>query len=328
VISSSNTERTEERLDSLIIGAGGFVGNYLIQELVTNGYHVGATKLPREHIKSGGCDCFDLDIMQESDIRRLLETHRPAQIYHLAAQSSVAVSWKNPEMTMDVNLKGALHLLEAVRNIEEYYPRILLVGSGEEYGYLRENACPISEEEPLRPGNLYAVSKACQNMIGQVYARAYGMGIVMVRAFNHIGVGQSPTFAAADFALQVAEIEAGLRAPVIQAGNLSAKRDFSDVRDVVRAYRMLMQKGCAGETYNVGSGHAVAIREILDILLNLSTESIVIEQNPARMRPSDVPIMEADISKLQADTGWKPEYSLEETLQTMLNHNRRNFGIL
>ena len=164
-------------------------------------------------------------------------------------------------------------------------------------------------------------------MIGSVYARAYGMGIVMVRAFNHIGVGQSPQFVAADFALQIAEMEAGFRAPVMKVGNLAAKRDFSDVRDVVRAYVMLMEKGRSGETYNVGSGHAVSIQELLDILLMQSTESIAVEQDAARMRPSDVPMIEADISKLREDTGWTAEYTLEETLRTMLNHNRRNFGV-
>ena len=165
-------------------------------------------------------------------------------------------------------------------------------------------------------------------MIGSVYARAYGMAIVMVRAFNHIGVGQSPTFVAADFALQIAEMEAGLRPPVMQVGNLSAKRDFSDVRDVVRAYTMLMQKGIAGETYNVGSGKAVSIQELLDTLLGLSRTSIAVEQDPARLRPSDVPVIEADTSKLREDTGWEPIYSLEETLHTMLDHNRRNFGVM
>jgi len=314
-------------MDALVIGAGGFVGSYLIQELNRKNLHVGATILPREHIRSGTCDVLEMDIMQESEIRNLLKTHRPKQIYHLAAQSSVAMSWKNPQLTVDVNIKGALHLLEAVRSIEEYYPRILLVGSGEEYGYLKSCSGAVTEDTPLHPGNLYAATKACQNMLGSIYARAYGMGIVMVRAFNHIGVGQSPTFVAADFALQIAEIEAGFRPPVMQVGNLSAKRDFSDVRDVVRAYVMLMEKGCAGETYNVGSGHAVAVRNLLDILLELSRESIVIEQNPARMRPSDVPVMEADITKLVQDTGWKPEYTLEETLLTMLNDNRKKFGL-
>ena len=315
-------------MDALVIGAGGFVGSYLIQELNQKSLHIGATVLPREHVRAGNCDVFTLDIMQESEIRNLLRTHRPKYIYHLAAQSSVANSWKNPELTIDVNIKGVLHLLEAVRSIEEYYPKILLVGSGEEYGYLKNGICPVSEETALHPGNPYAVTKACQNMLGTVYAKAYGMGIVMVRAFNHIGIGQSPTFVASDFALQIAEIEAGFRAPVIQVGNLSAKRDFSDVRDVVRAYVMLMEKGCSGETYNVGSGHAVAIQELLDILLELSSESIVIEQNPDRMRPSDVPVIEADISKLRQDTGWKPEYSLQETLETMLNYNRKSFGLL
>ena len=314
-------------MDALVIGAGGFVGKYLLRQLLEEGTDAGATKLPRERIGVDGVEEFDLDLGSPRAIRQLLETHRPAQIYHLAAQSSVAASWKDPELTIDVNIKGTLHLLDAVRSIGDYYPRILLVGSGEEYGYLREGACPIQETEALHPGNPYAVTKACQNMIGSVYARAYGMAIVMVRAFNHIGVGQSPTFVAADFALQIAEMEAGLRPPVMQVGNLSARRDFSDVRDVVRAYTMLMARGISGETYNVGSGRAVSIQTLLDTLLDLSRESIVVEQDPKRLRPSDVPVIEADITKLQAHTGWEPIYSLEETLHTMLDHNRRSFGI-
>lgn len=313
-------------MDALVIGAGGFVGGYLMRELERNYAHIGATRLPGEAVQAGNCEVFDLDIMHQAEIRRMLAQYRPKRIYHLAAQSSVAVSWKKPELTIDVNIKGVLHLLEAVRSIEAYYPRILLVGSGEEYGCLKPETGAVEEETPLHPGNPYAVTKACQNMLGTVYAKAYGMGIVMVRAFNHIGVGQPPNFVAADFALQTAEIEAGFRPPVIQVGNLSAKRDFSDVRDVVRAYVLLMEKGCAGETYNVGSGHAVAIQEILDILLEFSRKSVVIEQNPARMRPVDVPVIEADITKLCADTGWKPEYTLQETLYTMLEHHRKNFG--
>lgn len=314
-------------MDALVIGAGGFVGSYLIQELMSCGKAVGATKLPHESIRIGGCEVFDLDLAKESDIRMLLASHRPAQIYHLAAQSSVAVSWKDPELTVDVNIKGVLHLLEAIRSVEDYYPRILLVGSGEEYGMQRSGNITVPEDTPLHPSNMYAVTKACQNMIGSVYARAYGMGIVMVRAFNHIGVGQSPQFVAADFALQIAEMEAGFRDPVMKVGNLAAKRDFSDVRDVVRAYVMLMEKGIAGETYNVGSGKAVSIQELLDILLEQSRASIIVEQDAARMRPSDVPAIAADITKLQEDTGWKPEYTLEETLRTMLDYNRRNFGL-
>lgn len=313
-------------MDALVIGAGGFVGGYLLRQLLTEGKQPGATRLPHEQIAVDGCEVSVLDLGDQEAVRKLLSEHRPAQIYHLAAQSSVAASWKDPELTVDVNIKGTLHLLEAVRSIPEYTPRILLVGSGEEYGY-RNSSDPISEEEALHPGNIYAVTKACQNMLGSVYARAYGMEIVMVRAFNHIGVGQSPQFVAADFAGQIAEIEADMRPPVMKVGNLSAKRDFSDVRDVVRAYTLLMEKGLAGETYNVGSGHAVSVQEVLDTLLSLSRESIVIEQDESRMRPSDVPVIEADITKLRKDTGWMPEFTLEEALRSMLDSNRRNFGI-
>lgn len=315
-------------MDALVTGAGGFVGNYLVQELVKEHVHVGATKLPKESVRYQDCEILDLDITHADEIRELLRVHRPAQIYHLAAQSSVALSWKDPELTMDVNLKGTLHLLDAVRAVEDYHPRILLIGSGEEYGYLRADACPVSEQEALRPANIYAVTKACQNMIGSLYARAYGIDVLMVRAFNHIGVGQSPNFVAADFALQIAEIEAGRRPPLMRVGNLEAERDFSDVRDIVRAYRLLMQYGQSGETYNVGSGRAVSIRELLEILIHYSTKSIETEQDPARMRPSEIPCIRADIQKLQAVTGWKPEFTLEETLRMMLDHNRRKFGII
>ncbi|MDE5791967.1 MAG: GDP-mannose 4,6-dehydratase [Oscillospiraceae bacterium] len=191
-------------MDALVTGAGGFVGKYLVQELLKNGLHVGACKLPKEHVTIQSCEVLDLDINYQREIKNLLEIYKPKQIYHLAGQSSVAVSWKNPELTIDVNIKGVLHLLEAVRSIENYYPRILLIGSSEEYGYLRENACPVNEQENLNPANIYAVTKACQNMIGSIYAKAYGMAIVMVRAFNHIGVGQSPVFVAYDFSLQIA----------------------------------------------------------------------------------------------------------------------------
>ena len=314
-------------LDALVTGAGGFVGNYLVQELLHYHAHVGATKLPKEYIKCKNCDILDMDLTKEYEVRKILELHRPAQIYHLAAQSSVAVSWTDPDLTIDVNMKGTLHLLNAIRSIENYTPRILLVGSSEEYGYL-ENACPVNEQTTLHPANIYAVTKVCQNMIGNIYVKAYGMDVLMVRAFNHIGVGQSPVFVASDFVLQIAEIEAGLRAPLMRVGNLEAKRDFSDVRDIVRAYRLLMQNGHTGETYNVGSGSAVAIQELLSILLGLSTESIIVEQDAAKMRPAEIACIQADIQKLQAHTGWKPEFTLEETLQTMLYHERRNFGIL
>lgn len=251
-----------------------------------------------------------------------MEEQRPDYIFHLAAQSSVAVSWKNPGLTVDVNVKGSLNVLDAVRKLD-YKPRVLLIGSGEEYGHVRENEVPVQEDNVLRPGNIYAATKACQNMIGAIYAQAYGMDVMMVRAFNHVGPNQSPIFVVADFCKQTAEIEAGLKEPVIKVGNLSARRDFSDVRDVVRAYVELMEKGKAGETYNVGSGNAVEIRKILDMILCRSKKEIRVEVEPSRMRPVDVPVIEADISKLKACTGWKQKITLEETIQDTLEYWRQ-----
>lgn len=308
---------------ALIIGAAGFVGSYLIDHIQKHCvWSIVVTKMPQETMACPGVDICDLDILAPEAIERLLEEQRPDYIFHLAAQSSVAVSWKNPGLTVDVNVKGSLNVLDAVRKLD-YKPRVLLIGSGEEYGHVRENEVPVQEDNVLRPGNIYAATKACQNMIGAIYAQAYGMDVMMVRAFNHVGPNQSPIFVVADFCKQTAEIEAGLKEPVIKVGNLSARRDFSDVRDVVRAYVELMEKGKAGETYNVGSGNAVEIRKILDMILSRSKKEIRVEVEPSRMRPVDVPVIEADISKLKACTGWKQKITLEETIQDTLEYWRQ-----
>lgn len=307
---------------ALIIGAAGFVGSYLIDHIQKHCiWSIVVTKMPQERLTLQGADVCDLDIMNPAAITELLEEKRPDYIFHLAAQSSVAVSWKNPGLTVDVNIKGSLNVLDAVRKLD-YKPRVLLIGSGEEYGHLRQDEVPVGEENVLRPGNIYAATKACQNMLGAIYARAYGMDVLMVRAFNHVGPNQSPVFVVADFCRQAAEIELGMREPVIRVGNLSARRDFSDVRDVVRAYAALMEKGKAGETYNVGAGKAVEIRRILDMILSLAKKEIRVETDPARMRPVDVPVIEADIRKLQACTGWRTEIPLEKTIEETLNYWR------
>ena len=308
---------------ALIIGAAGFVGSYLIDHIQKHCvWSIVVTKMPQETMACPGVDICDLDILAPEAIERLLEEQRPDYIFHLAAQSSVAVSWKNPGLTVDVNVKGSLNVLDAVRKLD-YKPRVLLIGSGEEYGHVRENEVPVQEDNVLRPGNIYAATKACQNMVGAIYAQAYGMDVMMVRAFNHVGPNQSPIFVVADFCKQTAEIEAGLKEPVIKVGNLSARRDFSDVRDVVRAYVELMEKGKAGETYNVGSGNAVEIRKILDMILCRSKKEIRVEVEPSRMRPVDVPVIEADISKLKACTGWEQKITLEETIQDTLEYWRQ-----
>ena len=311
-------------MKSLIIGGAGFVGAYLVRHLKNDlGQDVVVTKMPQEQVHVSGVNMddiqvLDLNILEMDSILDLLREVHPDCIYHLAAQSSVSVSWKNPTLTIDVNVKGGVNILEALRELD-YKPRVLFIGSGEEYGHILPNETPIREGNASRPGNIYAATKACQNMLAKIYAEAYGLDVMMVRAFNHIGPNQQPLFVVADFCKQVAEIEAGSREPVMKVGNLSAKRDFTDVRDVVRAYALLMESGCAGETYNIGSGHAIAIEDILGIILRNSSVDIKVEVDSAKLRPVDVPIIEADTSKVYEATGWQPEIPLEQTIRETLD---------
>ena len=314
---------------ALIIGAAGFVGGYLIDYLLKEGtWSVSATKMPFEAIENPGASVYDLNLLEPESVKKLLAELRPEYIFHLAAQSSVAVSWKKPDLTVDVNIKGTLYLLEALRQLD-YHPRVLLIGSGEEYGHIRQGEVPITEENNTRPGNIYAATKVCQNLIGKIYSDAYGLDIMSTRSFNHTGPNQSPVFVVADFCRQVAELEKLAEKGetpeggfVIHVGNLSARRDFTDVRDVVRAYSLLVCSGKAGETYNVGTGHAVRISEILDMILRMAKIEIRVETDPARFRPVDVPIIEPDIEKLQKAVNWQPEIPLERTIAETLEYWR------
>jgi len=309
-------------MKALIIGGAGFVGGYLINELASDGYDVHATCLPSENIK-GECTVHSLDIMDKEAVSAVLSAVSPDVVFHLAAQSSVALSWKKPQLTAEINVVGSINVLEAVREAEKKM-RLILIGSGEEYGFIREGACPLDENEKLSPGNIYAVTKACQGMLGEVYARAYKMDIIMVRAFNHSGPAQLPMFVISDFCKQIAEIEKEMRPPEMMVGNLSAMRDFTDVRDVVRAYRLLAEKGVCGKTYNVGRGKAVKISYILETAVSMATRPVEVKQDPARMRASDIPIIEPDVSLINADTGWRAEISMEQTVKDTLDYWRNN----
>ncbi len=309
------------KMKSLIIGGAGFVGSYLIQELKKTNEKIFVTKMPQESIMETGIDIINLNILEPEKIIKILKTVQPDCIYHLAAQSSVSVSWEKPDLTVDVNIKGVINVLEAVK-FAVPKARVLLIGSGEEYGHVKENEIPIQEETVLRPGNIYAATKSCQNMIGKIYSDAYDLDILMVRAFNHIGPNQAPLFVVSDFCKQVAEIEAGKREPCIYVGNLTVKRDFTDVRDVVRAYVLLMKNGEKGETYNVGSGHAIAIEDILHMILSESTKDIQIVVDKKKFRPVDVPIIEADIMKLKKCTEWKKWIPLSITIKETLQYWR------
>lgn len=309
-------------MKALVIGGGGFVGPYLVRHLTDDcGYEVTVTKTEKEQLVMDNAVVKNLDILDIGQIVGLLKAEQPDYIFHLAAQSSVAYSWKNPTLTIDVNIKGCVNLLDAVRQLDKK-PRVLLIGSGEEYGHIKEGECPIVEDNTVRPGNIYAATKACQNMLGKIYSDAYGLDIMMVRAFNHIGPNQTPMFVVADFCKQVVDIEKGRQEPVIYVGNLSAKRDFTDVRDVVKAYALLVEHGRRGETYNVGTGHAIAISQILDEIVAMSDTAIEVKVDENKLRPVDVPIIEPDIDKIKSEVGWQPVISLEQTLKETLEHWR------
>lgn len=311
-------------LKALILGGAGFVGKHLIRHLRDDlKWDISVTKMKNEKVEEKDIKVYDLDIMNLSEIKQVMEQVQPDTIFHLAAQSSVALSWKNPGLTIDVNIKGSVNVLDAVRFLS-FKPRILLIGSGEEYGHIRPEETPVKEETILRPGNIYAATKAAQNMIGKIYADAYTMDIIIIRAFNHIGAGQAPIFVVSDFCRQVAQIEKGLIEPVIKVGNLCAKRDFLDVADVIRAYALLAQKGRSGEVYNVGSGKSISIQEILNLILSKSSHKISVLQEKDRFRPIDVAVIEADINKLQKDTGWKAEISISDTISDVLEYWRKN----
>lgn len=308
---------------ALIIGGAGFVGKHLARQLHEDGLAVAVTKLPFENPDLPFAEVYDLDILDAQATAELLGRTQPDRVFHLAAQASAALSWKKPAMTVDINIKGAVNVLEALRTLEKK-PRVLLIGSSEEYGKVTEAECPIAETQEARPGNIYAATKVCQEMIGRLYAEAYGMDVMATRSFNHVGPGQAPIFVVSDFCRQAALIEAGQQEAVIRVGNLAAKRDFTDVRDVVRAYALLMEKGERGEIYNVGTGRALAVQEILDEILRLSTASIRVERDESRFRPLDAPLNVADVSKLRRATGWEARIDLTDTLRDTLDYWRQN----
>ena len=307
-------------MKALVVGAAGFVGKHLVDHLLEIGWDVSATQLGTESM-STRIPMYELDILEPHAISSVLSATTPDFVFHLAAQSSVPVSWEQPGLTVDVNIKGGVNLLESIRVMQKP-PRVLLIGSGEEYGSVAPNDIPIKESIPLRPSNIYAATKVAQGLIGQIYSKAYDLEVIIIRAFNHVGPGQSDAFVLPNFSKQVALIEAGIVEPVLRVGNLDAKRDFTDVRDIVRAYRLLAEKGISGEIYNVGSGKAISINELSDMILSLAKLHISKQLDFHRLRPADIPVYEADVSKLVMHTNWKPEIPMIKTLSDILDEWR------
>lgn len=265
------------------------------------------------------------DITDGVRMRQILRETRPDLLFHLAAASSVAASWNDPAGVLRVNAGGFLTVAEAVR-AEQLSPRIVVSGSGEQYGLVRPEENPVSEETLPRPANPYAVSKQAQDLYAFQYQRAYGLDIVRARAFNHFGPGQSANFVIASFARQIAQVEAGFAEPTLHVGNLSAQRDFLPVDAVVAAYLALAERGHAGEAYNIGSGVARSIESLLQQLLGMARVAIEARVDPTRFRAVDVPVLCADTSKIQRDTDWRPIATLDDALRATLDYWRTVIG--
>ncbi len=265
---------------------------------------------------------IEADMADASSMRKLIAAVRPDRIFHLAAQSFVLASWHYPAETLQLNILGQLNLLEAVREVG-IDPLIQIAGSSEEYGLVHPDEVPMKETNPLRPLSPYAVSKVGQEMLAYQFHRSYGMKTIVTRGFNHTGPRRGHVFVTSSFARQIARIEKGLQPPVLMVGDLTSKRDWTDVRDMVKAYWLTLEMCTPGEAYNIGSGVSRSVSEMLDILLAFSQVRIDVKQDPARMRPSDVKILWADAGKFQAATGWRPEIPFEKTMADTLDYWRK-----
>jgi GDP-4-dehydro-6-deoxy-D-mannose reductase len=315
-----------EMKKALITGITGFVGSHLAEYLMGIGVEVHGTIRWRsrteniEHMKCG-IHLIDTEIKDAHSVQNAIDEVQPDYIFHLAAQSFVPTSWHAPAETLIINIIGNANLLEAVRT-SNCDPIIQIAGSSEEYGLVHPNEVPIKETNPLRPMSPYGVSKVAQDLLSRQYHMSYGLKVVVTRAFNHTGPRRGDVFVTSNFAKQVVEIEKGLKEPVIHVGNLHARRDFSDVRDIVRAYWLAVNKCEYGEVYNICSEKARTIQSVLDLLLDMTDGTIEVKQDPSRLRPSDVEVLLGDCSKFRDKTGWMPKIPFERTMQDLSDYWR------
>lgn len=316
---------------ALVTGINGFAGSHLADYLLTQ---------PEIELFGGVYgDCENIvqldkratfiagDLTDPAFAEALLSKTAPDRIYHLAGQAFPPASWQDPWATIDINVRSQVNLLQSAVRLQSR-ARILVIGSMEEYGRVAPDALPVTESTPFRPDSPYGVSKIAQDLLGLQYFLSHYLHVVRVRPANHIGPRQNEQFVTSNFAKQIAEIEAGRREPVLRVGNLGAERDFTDVRDMVRAYFLALERGIAGEVYNIGHGRAWSIHAVLDMLLLQTCAKIRVEQDPARLRPSDTPALYSNPSKFHAQTGWEPTVPLETSLRDILDYWRERVAHL
>lgn len=315
-------------MKTLITGITGFAGSHLAEYIVKNVEDAEVYGSVRWRSNRGNLGAIEnklqlleCELRDAASVRDLIERVKPKLLFHLAGHSYVPASWNCPGDTMTNNIIGVINILEAVRKLAPGC-RVLLACSSEEYGKVYDNELPIKETNPLRPLSPHGISKVAEDFLGYQYFESYGLDVVRTRAFNHAGPRQGEFFVTSNFAKQVAEIELGLRVPIVYVGNLEAKRDFTDVRDVARGYWAALQRGKPGEVYQICSGWAYSMRQVLDILLSYSDQKIEVRVEQHRMRPSDMPVLLGSYKKFQQDSDWEPQIPFKQSLADLLNYWR------
>ncbi len=309
-------------MKALITGANGFVGGHLADYLQQVSIEVHGTdaREPSPAIAQKFASIHTLDIRDTAAVQQLITSIEPQMIFHLAAITFVPESFDAPWRTFEVNVHGTLNVLEAARKLSQ--TRVLVISSSEVYGVIKPEDLPLRETQPFNPGNPYSVSKVSQEVLGLQYHLAHHLDVLVARPFNHVGPGQNPRFVLADFATQIARMEKGQQEPVLRVGNLAARRDFSDVRDVVRAYHLLITHGEPGQVYNICQGKAYVLKELVEMLVGMANLDIEIKVETERLRPIDVPLVVGDYRKLHDRTGWEPKIDISTTIKDILDDCR------
>lgn len=311
---------------AFITGIAGFAGRHLTEYLRSRGDEVAGLEQDESEevaklVKAQDLKVYFGDLRDESTLEKAIKQFKPDTVFHLAAQSSVRFSFENPLETFSVNIIGTLVLMETVSRADLPL-KLMVISSSEVYGALAPEECPVKEDHPLKPINPYAVSKATVDLMAYQYNKAYSMPVYIARAFSHSGPWQKTVGVLSDWAFQIAKMDLGYSQPILKVGNMNVKRDYTDVRDVVKGYVDLVEKGKPGEPYNICSGKGYQLSELLNIYQGLTSKEITIEPDKSRMRPVDIPILVGSNEKIIRDTGWKPSIPIETTLRDTFNYWR------